>query len=186
MTDLFNETTNHDPGGKVRLKVATGMEADAAFSPCGKYRHWLSRRWGDGGFALWVGMNPSTATAHVDDPTIRREIEFTKRMGLNAYFKVNIMDYRATDPKRLLEIAEPRSERNLEEILRLMDAAECVILAYGSIPAKLSIYAFDVRMLLAVSKSEALCLGVNKDGSPKHPLYVRGDTPLVKYEMFGS
>ena len=29
---------------------------------------------------------------------------------------------------------------------------------------------------------ELWCFGQNGDGSPKHPLYLRGDTPLIRYE----
>lgn len=182
MNDLFGGQASHDPGGKVRLKIAVGMEADAHFSPCGRYRHWLSRRWGKGGYALWIGMNPSTATAHVDDPTIRREIEFTKRLGLGAYFKANVMDYSATNPRDLIRIAAPCSKRNLEEILRLVKGAELVILAYGSIDKRLGNYRADVEALLGQNCAEIWCLGINKDGSPKHPLYVRANAPLVRYK----
>lgn len=187
MTDLFAEAAAHDPGGKVRLRIAAGMIADAAFSSCGQYRHWLSRRWGDNaGYALWIGMNPSTATAHVDDPTIRREIEFTKRIGFCAYFKTNVMDYRATNPRDLVRIARPCSKRNLEEILKLALDATRVILAYGCIDPRLRNYPEAVEAMLAQTCAELWCLGTNKDGSPKHPLYVRGDAPLVRYRpQFG-
>jgi hypothetical protein len=96
----------HDPKGKVRLTLQPGVDGSAEFSECGRYRHWLKREWGfrrftDGRepYALWIGMNPSTAEANVDDPTIRREMGFTRRMGLDCYAKVNIMDYRATFPE---------------------------------------------------------------------------------------
>ena len=71
----------HDPGGSRRFAMLPGVDGKAEFSPCGQYRYWLSRDWGfrrfSGGrepFVLWIGMNPSTAEAEVDDPTIRREI----------------------------------------------------------------------------------------------------------------
>lgn len=179
--DLFGEPDAHDPGGKVRLKIAAGMTADAVFSSCGQYRHWLSRRWDGGAYALWIGMNPSTATAHIDDPTIRREIEFTRRMGLGRYIKTNVMDYRATNPRDLIRIAEPCSKRNLEEILKLAEGAGRVILAYGSIDTRLKHYAHAVETMLGEIHLELWCLDTNKDGSPKHPLYVRGDTPIVRY-----
>lgn len=182
VNDLFGEQAAHDPGGKVCLKIAAGMTADAFFSPCGQYRHWLSRRWGTGGYALWIGMNPSTATAHVDDPTIRREIEFTKRLGLGAYVKANVMDYRATNPRDLVLIAVPCSKLNLEEILRLANGAERVILSYGSVDPRLRCYARAVERMLGQPRRELWCLGTTKDGSPRHPLYVRGDTAIVQYK----
>ena len=73
-------TIPHDPGGKVRLVLPDGMRAGATFcGPSNCYRTLLWREWGDEGapYALWIGMNPSTADATVDDRTVRREIGFT-------------------------------------------------------------------------------------------------------------
>jgi hypothetical protein len=112
----------HDPGGKVRLPLLPGVDGKAGFSEDGVYRHWLSRNWGfrrhtDGRepFILWVGTNPSTAEGNVDDPTIRKEMIFTRRLMFDCYVKVNIMDYRATSPKTLRNV-EACSVKNLETI----------------------------------------------------------------------
>lgn len=89
----------HDAGGKSRLAMIDGVDGKAGFSPCGRYRLWLSRDWswrrhsdGRSQYALWIGMNPSVAEADVDDPTIRREMAFTKAMGIDTYVKCNVME----------------------------------------------------------------------------------------------
>jgi len=124
----------HDPGGKVRLALRPGVIGDAEFSVCGRYRLWLSRAWYDPlaprGYVLWIGMNPSTAEADIDDPTIRKEMHYTKAMGFCGYVKCNVMDYRATSPKALLS-AYPRSSQNLPCIVMHARQSERVLRARG-------------------------------------------------------
>ena len=181
--------TLHDPGGKVRLSLPPDIGGNAAFSPCGRYRHMLSRSWGleDGlthGYALWIGMNPSTADAEVDDPTCRREVIYTRtRLKLSSYAKCNVMDYRATDPKTLLKLtAEERaSGLNLRWITDLAKGAHTVIAAWGALPAELRGHALVVESALTRLDIKLNCVGFTKDGSPRHPLYVRRDAPLLPY-----
>lgn len=171
----------HDAGGKSRLSMLDGVEGDAEFSECGRYRPWLSRTWDDpsdrGGYALWIGMNPSVAEADLDDPTIRREMAFTKAMGLSRYVKCNVMDYRATNPKALLAVA-PRSADNLVCILRHAEYADRVILAFGALPKKLRRYADDAVAALRRANIETWCMGKTAGGAPRHPLYLPGSAQL--------
>lgn len=187
----------HDPGGKVRTKIADGMFGWAEFSDCGRYRHVLGRYWGsDPGqsmgdgvvdlltcpYALWIGMNPSTATAEVNDPTITREIGHTKRMGLHCMFKANVMDYRATDPKDLYPLGrDARSEKNLSTILDLAVDAQFVIAAWGALDPRLRWAARDVEDMLK-QKVPMWCVGKTKYGFPRHPLYVRKYADLEPYQ----
>lgn len=176
----------HDPGGKTRLAMIPGVVGNAEFSPCGCYRHWLSRNWDwrlktdgrCGPWALWIGMNPSTAEADVDDPTIRREMAFSKAMMIDVYVKVNVMDYRATDPKRLRDVT-PRSDRNLQFIKELADGAGKIICAWGALPKPLRRYADDVLTLL--HDKPLYCMGRTADGSPRHPLYLPGNASVEIY-----
>jgi hypothetical protein len=183
--NLFPEQPAHDPGGKVKLALQEGVTGDAEFSECGRYRHWLSRYWGahQYSYALWIGMNPSTAEANVDDPTIRREINFTRSWGLAGYMKCNVMNYRSTSPKRLLEAGvEPSSPQNIPTILRLAEHADRIIVCYGVLPLCLQAYAEDVVALLDGAGHEPWCLGLSRDGRfPKHPLYLKGDSQLVPF-----
>lgn len=163
------------------------IDGAAEFSPCGKYRYWLSRDWGlrrfsDGRepYALWVGMNPSTATATEDDPTIRREMAYTRRLRLGRYVKVNVMDYRATNPRELL-LVDPRSDQNLECIKGAARFATSIVVCYGRLPKRLAHYAEEA--LTALNGKFLYCLGTNADGSPKHPLYLRGDAEFVRYVL---
>lgn len=183
MTDLFGSEAKHDPGGKVRTALPAGMRGDAEFSPCGRYRYWLSRQWGNGSrFALFVGMNPSTATGDLNDPTITREIGFTKNLGLDWYIKMNVGDYRATNPNDLAAHGVvPCSDGNLSRIIEMASEAAFVIMAHGILPQPLQPAG---RELIHELKSHGLalhCFGTTKAGWPRHLLYVKGDARLVSY-----
>src|SRR5690606_22098916 len=91
------------------------------------------------GFVLWIGMNPSTAAIDVDDPTVFKEQKFTRRWGYGRYVKTNVMDYRATHPKMLLEPGVvPCTEENLKTIVEYAKQAEIIVMAYGSLHKKLA------------------------------------------------
>ena len=49
----------------------------------GPHRYTLERRWSAVGLAepriVWIMLNPSTAGAEVDDPTVRKVVGFSKR-----------------------------------------------------------------------------------------------------------
>lgn len=168
--------------------MIAGVDGDAGFSECGRYRHWLSRDWGfrrfsDGRepYALWIGMNPSTAEAAVDDPTIRKEMVFTRRLGLDRYLKFNVMDYRATDPSRLRDPGvAPCSDQNRANIKEAAERAATIIICWGKLHKSLRRYADHV--LIDLGGKKLWCLGKNGDGSPKHPLYLAHETKLELYQ----
>jgi hypothetical protein len=179
---LFGE--RHDPGGSHRWPLLPGVRGAAEFSPCGRYRYWLSRRWGpsdDGPFMLSVGMNPSTASPLVDDPTLRRDQALAKREGYSALVKVNICDYRATDPRALLtEDLLVCSDINYRTIRRFGAQAAKIVVCWGRVHPSLDGYAR--RAIEALSGRMLWCIGTTREGSPRHPLYVSGSTPLVRWE----
>lgn len=172
----------HDPGGKVRTPIVGNVSGDAIFSHCGRYRPQLTRTLPDGdGRCLWIGMNPSTADATHNDPTITRELDFTRRFGFSTYIKVNVMDYRATNPKDLLSVEIPSSIVNLSTILLEASYASCIIAAWGSIHKSLSMYSNAVENALHNRGYQLFCLGTTKDGSPRHPLYLPKTQERIPY-----
>ena len=56
----------------------------AAISDCGTYRYSLTREWAEGPRLLFVMLNPSTADAEADDPTIRKCIGYAQREGFGS------------------------------------------------------------------------------------------------------
>lgn len=175
----------HDPGGKVRLKVKDEIRGDAVFSDCGQYRRLLTREW-DGaaksGFVLWIGMNPSTAAFDVDDPTVFKEQKFTRRWGYGRYVKCNVMDYRATHPKMLLEPdVIPCTAENLHTIIEQARAAELIVMAYGSLHKKLAHYGQAVTDALREEGLRLNALKITKNGSPGHPLYLKDTSELIDF-----
>ncbi len=175
----------HDPGGKVRLALMPGVNGDARFSDCGRYRQ-LMRRWvGDGfpqRYVLFIGMNPSTADATANDPTCAREWTFANREGYSGMVKANVGDYRATDPKMLLAPGVVAvSEQNLPTIRAAAAAASLVIMCHGKLNKALAPAGKALVEALTADDIPLWCFGTNADGSPKHPLYLRSDTPLVRF-----
>ena len=74
------------------------MERAADISSDGLYRWTLRRRWGDGDDVVWVMLNPSTADANKDDPTLRRIIQFSDGWGYGGLLVVNLLPFRSSNP----------------------------------------------------------------------------------------
>ncbi|SEL60045.1 hypothetical protein SAMN05443999_106191 [Roseovarius azorensis] len=176
----------HDPGGKVRLRLPDGVIGGAGYSPCGRYRQMLSRDWTPEGAhprtVLFVGMNPSVASAEVSDPTCHRELVFARDWGFTRYLKGNVLDWRATSPRDLpADPAEACSPANIPALVAMAGESEMVVLAYGRLHARYSGVVQAALRAIAATGRPLRCLGLNKDGSAKHPLYLRRDTGLMDF-----
>lgn len=176
-------TPAHDPGGKVRIKLPDHVTSHAEFSACGRYRQLLTRRWDTQlPWIMFVGMNPSTADVTHDDPTVRKEVSYARKWGYGGLIKCNVMDYRITNPKGLLaEDVTVCSDQNLIMIRKHLADVDQVVAAWGKLPPKLKHHADKLYEVLMEHQKTITCLGINLDGSPKHPLYVRGDKQLEPY-----
>lgn len=175
----------HDPGGKVRLRLGEGVRGDAVMSDCGRYRQvmrrWLGEAFPDD-YILFIGMNPSTADASVDDPTCAREWTFARREGFSAMVKCNVGDYRATAPKMLTAPGiVAASPANLPAIREAAKGAGRVVLCHGKLNKALAQAGREIVEALRADGVDLWCFGTNADGSPKHPLYLRADTPIVPF-----
>lgn len=155
-------------------------ESSAVLSDDGLYRYRLTRRWGDGPDAAFIMLNPSTADATQDDPTIRRCIGFAKREGCGSLTVVNLFAYRATDPKALLDAEDPRGPENQGYIERAIGEASIAVAAWGSFLWQNRRRLYPTPFVL--DSDLLLCLGTTKTGEPRHPLYVKADQPLVGWK----
>ena len=114
------------------LFVYPPMEKDADFSPCRKYRYALWRIWGRiTGYAMFIGLNPSTADETDDDPTIKRCIAYAKDWGYSGLCMTNLFAYRATKPKDMKAAADPIGPDNDQWLRDAGSQASIIIAAWG-------------------------------------------------------
>ena len=164
----------------------------AYVSEDGRYRYLLWRTWGGDLLSenlevtptVFVMLNPSTATATEDDPTIRRCVGFARReaRGPGVLIVANLFAYRATDPGDLVDAAR-RGENvvgpeNDAWLRCLANAQYPTIFGWGNLRATFRGRAEEVRCMLW---KDPLCLGVCRSGDPKHPLYLPQDTPIEQW-----
>ena len=84
------------------------IDNGAVLSPDLKHRYNLWRIWETGKpFALFIGLNPSTADHTKDDPTVRRCKQFALDWGYGGFHIVNLFGYRATKPTDMIKQADP-------------------------------------------------------------------------------
>ena len=150
------------------------MEKSAVLDESGRYRYRLSRRWEEGDELVFVLLNPSTADATEDDPTLRRCVGFARRMGFGGLVVVNLFALRATDPRSLATAADPVGPDNDAHILGACEAADRVLLGWGN-------HGLLHGRGEKVWRRLGAChhLGLTARDQPRHPLYLRRDTPLV-------
>lgn len=148
----------------------------AVMSDCQKYRYELRRVWEPGEeFVCFIGLNPSTADAAQDDPTIRRCISFARSWGYGGLIMVNLFAYRLTDSKQLKNVPLPHGRENWNWIESASLEARVVIAAWGGHPMA-RIQGQRTREFLEACGVELKCIFENeKDKSPAHPLYLKGD-----------
>ncbi len=167
--------------------MTTVIRRAAVISPCGRYRYHLSRDWvPNGRRAVFVMLNPSTADAERDDPTIRKCTGFADRWGCGGYDVVNLYAYRATKPAELWRAADPIGPDNIEHILAACCPPEGVapvhvVCAWG-VHAQESHAAYVVTLLQSYGAS-LRALSRTRDGQPGHPLMLSYDRPLLDLRL---
>jgi hypothetical protein len=144
----------------------------ARFSDCGKYRYLLWRRWEiSKPRLLCILLNPSTADARKDDPTITRCARRAQQMGFGTLEVVNLFAFRSTDPKWMKSQADPVGTENDAVIRQAVKRAGMVLCGWGSHGRHLKRDS-QVLKLIADLYVHAYALKINKNGTPVHPLYV--------------
>jgi hypothetical protein len=157
------------------------MKRAAEISEDGKYRYTLSRDWSAPGeptrTVVFVGLNPSTADAEKDDPTIRRCVGFAKAWGYNRLVMVNLFAFRATDPADMKKSEAPIGLANPKIVMVESAKAQLTVCAWGTHGAFK-----DVGRNMLQYLSAPHHLGLTKNGHPKHPLYLKADCKPIRFK----
>ena len=155
-----------------RRHSAEGTRSEALYSDCELYRYALTRIWSDEAPRLsFVMLNPSTADERRNDPTIARCEARARRAGYGGFRVVNLFAFRATDPRELRRAADPVGPGNDAALAEAVGWADALLLGWGRHGALAGRGELVARALRAAG-GDLRCLGVNMDGSPRHPLYV--------------
>lgn len=157
----------------------------AVFSPCRTWRYLLARTWEPARPpAAFIMLNPSTADAFADDPTIRRCTGFARTWGAGGLVVVNLYGLRATDPKQLYRHPDPVGQDNdrvIGDLLAGLPEDGLVVCAWGAH----GVYQRRDRHMVDLIQGRGLrplCLGITIAGQPRHPLYLRADARPAGFE----
>ncbi len=155
-----------------RTHLKGDAESLAVYSPCERYRYELTRVWDPaGGTALFVMLNPSTATERQNDPTVERCERRARTLGFGAFRVCNIFAWRDTDPRRMRAAPDPVGPENDAAISAGCRWADTIVCAWGRHGAHLGRGPYVERLMRGTGR-ELHHLGLTKAGHPKHPLYI--------------
>jgi hypothetical protein len=159
-------------------------ERGTNISDCGFYRYRLWREWDRSRPTLaFLMLNPSTADHIADDPTITRCMVRAVAGKYGRLEVVNLFPLRATDPDALLPHADPLGPAD-GAVLDAIDRSSMVICAWGAHPAVAPRAAEVMRIIrLTGMRNKVYHLGLNKDGSPRRPLYIAASTRPKPFEF---
>lgn len=154
---------------------STSLTMGAWFDPTGLYRYSLWREWSTSHSRVaFVMLNPSTANATQNDPTIRRCMQFAKGWGYGSLEVVNLFAYRTPCPAQLHQVHNPVGDDNDRALLTAAERAAMLLIAWGNGGR---LYERDRTVLNWLAAIRPVyCLGTNQSGQPCHPLYLRSDT----------
>jgi hypothetical protein len=155
------------------------IESDARFSDCERYRYLLRRVWDrNKPRVLIVMLNPSTANARTDDPTVLACIRQCRALGYGSFEIVNLFALKSTDPRALKSAPDPVGPQNDDVIEAAVHRCDLVICAWGAHPFA-GPRARHVTGMLRRHRAALFCFGITKGNAPRHPLYTASGSPLV-------
>lgn len=168
MTDLFGD--------------AREIEKAAVISDCGLYRYSLTRKWGEAPLLPFIMLNPSTADAQIDDPTVRRCIGFARREDTGGIIIVNLYAFRSASPQALWKASDPIGpDCDLWIAHAAIESKPLPIICAWGAHAREDRWADVAFNLNICARRRLVCLGRTREGKPRHPLYVRADQPLEPF-----
>lgn len=191
--ELMKHAWTHGPGSDIRASSPAcerweqAVKKSAILSPCGKYRYLLTRQWheGDGKMAVFILLNPSTANAEIDDATVRKCMAFARHWGKSGLRILNLFAFRATDPADLACAENPVGPANWETLVEYIQngiaGGDVLVAGWGANvwrPKLLEDSSATIGRVTKWAHNKLYCLGLTKDGCPKHPLYVPLSTAL--------
>lgn len=180
--DIFPAETS-DPDTVQRGDDAKG----AVFSACGLYRYQLWRVWDPTKpVVVFVMLNPSKADHQKDDSTIIRCQNFAKSWNCGGVYVINLFAFRSTYPTELLQAEDPIGTSNLSYQLVTMHKrdVDSIVVAWGNSPIVRKLQKSSPDYLFEVFGGLPLYhMGLSKDGTPKHPLYLKSDTLLAPFKL---
>jgi hypothetical protein len=151
----------------------------AHISDCGRYRFKLTRIWRtDKPLLVTCMLNPSTADAERDDPTIRTLIHFGKAWGYGGLMVVNLFALRTPSPKELLATAfdDRKGMKSVnathvsEALTYARHTSGRALAAWGNVHPHLINDTNGVLHLAHQHYVNLVCLGITANGFPKHPM----------------
>ena len=156
------------------------IESGSVFDVSGRYRYALWRTWSAYNPRIaFILLNPSTADEERNDPTIRRCIGFARAWKFGSVEVVNLFAHRATDARELLKMDDPVGDENDLLLIHAVERCSTVVVGWGT---RGTLLGRDSQVLsLLAGRKDVFCLGITKDGQPRHPLYMKGDTILVPF-----
>lgn len=162
------------------------MKREANISTCGNFRFSLSRTWDEEKpKVMFIMLNPSTADAEKDDPTIRRCIGFAQSWGYGGLIVCNLFAWRATSPKGLEEKEFKRIGTNYHTILTEAAKVDTVVCAWGNKPVlDKMLYGAPSAYIPFEVTPKLHYLELSVTGTPKHPLYLKKDLKPIKWDNF--
>lgn len=150
--------------------------AGALFSNDRKHRFMLWRIWDETKpRVMFIGLNPSNANESDPDPTIQSVGRISKFNGFGGFYMLNLFSFVTPYPEELQELSA-HQQANDHHLSGTSIHCSTIVYAWGR---------FDVAKergeVIKKMFPTAKVLGLNKNGSPKHPLFQREKTELKDY-----
>lgn len=161
----------------MKQKELFANSSGAIFSDCRAYRYALWRVWDTSlPLIMFIGLNPSTANERKADPTIRRIIGFAKRWGYGGFYMMNLFPFVTPYPEALIDCELVQIQTNDLKIKEVSAKCKDIVFSWGNFKV-----AKERARVFIENFPNAKCLYKNKNGSPVHPLFVKGDTQLINF-----
>lgn len=176
----------HERPGIGRLRTGhDDVDKTAVLSACHKYRYQLTRHVNSGGKMFgFIGVNPSTADARVEDHTTKKWLGFVQRWGGKGYHTVNLFAFRATNVEELANVTDPvgaENDRYIDDFIRTCDVLVPCWGSLAKVPKQHRERAADVLSRLRKSGKPVHHLGLTRGGQPKHPLLLPYNAELRRF-----